>query len=174
MTHTRGPARCGHWPIPLFALLLSCAAHPGKPARARRPIDLVLPALDGGQIELSRLRGRVVVLHVFTTWSMASQADVDQLITAHRAYPSRLRVVGLALDPDGYRLVAPWRTAMRIPYLIALSTEAVRSGRSSLGRIREVPTTILVDSDGTVAATVEGPLARRQLRELLADLGLRE
>jgi len=135
---------------------------------------MVLPALDGGEVDLGTYRGRVVVLHAFTTWSMASQADVEQLVAAHDDYPKRVEVIGLALDPDGYRLVAPWRDAMRIPYLITLATDAVRNGSSPLGRIAEVPTTVILGTDGAVAVRVDGQLRPRQLRELLADLVPRE
>lgn len=156
-----------------LAALLSCAGSAHRPARSR-PVYLVLPALDGGEIDLARYRGQIVVLHAFTTWSMAAQADVEQLVEAHRDNSHRVHVIGLALDPDGYRLVAPWRRAMHVPYLITLATEAVRAGRSALGRIAEVPTTVVLGADGAVVARVDGQLAPRQLRELLADLAPRE
>lgn len=174
-----GRARPGRGPRPAcvavaLAALVSCAGSAHRPAYSHAPIRLVLPALDGGRIDLASYRGRVVVLHVFTTWSMASQADIEQLLEAHRAHPDAVEVIGLALDPDGYRLVDPWRRAMRIPYLLALATDAVRDGRSVLGRIREVPTTLILGRDGALVDRVEGPLAPRQLRELLADLIPRE
>lgn len=178
MTST-GRAREGRGPRPAhiaaaLAALLSCAGSAHGPARSRVPLRLVLPAIDGGQIDLGSYRGRAVVLHAFTTWSMASQADIEQLLDARRAHPDRVEVIGLALDPDGYRLVDPWRRAMRIPYLLALATDAIRDGRSVLGRIKEVPTTVILGTDGALVERIEGPLAPGQLRELLADLIPRE
>jgi len=158
------------------ALLVAvcCGGGSAQPAQPRIPVRLVLPALDGGEIDLARYRGRVVVLHAFTTWSMASQADVEQLLAAHQTHPERVTIIGLALDPDGYRLVAPWRQAMHVPYLVAVATDRVRRGDSPLGRIAEVPTTLILSRDGAVAKRVNGPLGPRQLRELLADLAVEE
>jgi hypothetical protein len=132
-------------------------------------VHLLLPALDGGEINIAGYRGRVVVLHAFATWSMASQADVEQLSAAHEAHPEDVVIIGLALDPDGYRLVAPWRQTMRARYLIAVASDDVRGGRSPLGRIAEVPTTLILARDGAVARRISGPLRPGQLRQLLAD-----
>jgi hypothetical protein len=153
-----------------LAIAPACGGGSTRPAHPRAPVRLVLPALDGGQIDLARYRGRVVVLHVFTTWSLTAQADVEQLTAAHQEHGDDAVILGLALDPDGYRLVAPWRTANRIPYLITLATEDVRRGTSSLGRFNEVPTTVILARDGTLARRVEGPLRQGQLGKLLAHL----
>ena len=143
----------------------------GGPARARTPAPVVgtnvsglmLQALDGGDIALGKLRGKVVVVHLFTTWSVASQVDVEKLSALHDQGKSDVAVLGVALDPDGYRLAAPWRAAMKPTYQIALATDALRSGRSVLGRIRQVPTTLVVDRSGRVRSRIERQLADGEL-----------
>lgn len=107
------------------------------------------------------------MLHLFTTWSLTAQGDLVQLIAADERHRDALVVVGIALDPDGANLVAPWQRANRIAYPIALADEAVRSGRSALGRIVEVPTTVILRSDGRVAHWLPRPLADGELARLL-------
>ena len=138
-------------------LVGACASTP--PAAAPGPrIDLALPALDGGTVELSRYRGKPVVLHLFATWEATATADVDQLVELHHAHGDDITIVGIALDPDGHRLVAPWRRALSVPYLVALASQRVRSGTSALGAIDTVPTTIVLDDRGRVLRRIERPL----------------
>ncbi len=153
----------------VLGTLLALAPACGGPQAARprsAPVALSLPALDGGQLELATLRGQVVVLHVFTTWSMAAQLDVEQLALADGA--PDVAVVGIALDPDGRMLVAPWRAAGEVRYLIVLADDAVRAGRGALGPLPEVPTTFVLDDEGRITARVDGQLRASALARLIA------
>ena len=152
-----------------LAVLLVLGGCGGGPPPRRPAPALVLPALDGGEVALRAYRGRVVVLHFFTTWSMAAEADIDQLVEALGRHGARLVIIGIALDPGGHRLVAPWRQARGVRYLVALGTDELRSGATSLGRIG-VPTTVVIDTGGNVVARIDGPLPPGRLDELLTDL----
>jgi hypothetical protein len=151
---------------------LACSGSAPEPAHPRVVVGLRLPALDGGEVDLSTHRGKLVVLHLFTTWSVASQVDVDQLVAAYRHHPDRVEVIGIGLDPDGHVLVAPWRDANHIPYLVTLAPPALQRGESPLGRIVEVPTTVILNRDGSIYRRIDGPLGRGDLERLLtAALG---
>ena len=150
------------------AAVVACASATTR--GARRPIGLRLPALDGGVVDLANYRGRVLVVHCFTTWALAAQLDLEQLVSVHTRYSGDVIVIGVALDPDGFRLVSPWRKATHTPYMIALANDVVRAGDSSLGRIGEVPTTLLIARDGTVAKRITGPLSAGQLDPLISRL----
>lgn len=149
-----------------LALALAGCGASQRPAPRSPPVALALPALDGGELQLADLRGRVVVLHVFTTWSVAAQLDVEQLAAADDL--DDVVVVGVALDPDGRVLVAPWRAAGAVRYLVALADDRVRAGDSPLGALPEVPTTLVLDREGRIAARVERQLAPGELAKLVA------
>jgi hypothetical protein len=151
-----------------FAAIVSgaCRAAPRPRAASGSPLSVHWPALDGGEFAIDSLRGQIVVIHVFTTWSLAAGLEVEAL-TAADAEPD-VTVIGLALDPEGYPLVAPWRRASDVHYLIALSDAATRSGAGPLGRISSVPTTIVLDRSGRVAVRVEQQLTPEQLHAAIA------
>jgi len=130
------------------------------------PIALTLPALDGGDVSIARYRGQIVVIHVFTTGSLAAASDVEQLEAA--AAGKQAVVIGVALDLDGRALVAPWRTGSRVTYLVALADDAVRAGTSSLGAVPAVPITIVVDRAGRPVARLDRELAAGELDRLIA------
>ncbi len=155
-----------------LAVALLCAAACGggrsRPADAEGPaVRLRLEALDGGEIDTARYRGRVVVLHLFDIGSPTAPHDVDQLNALARAQPERAQVIGIALDPEGHRLAAPWRRAVEATYLIALGDADLREGRSQLGQVRVVPTTVVLDRNGVLRERVERALARDELAKLV-------
>lgn len=134
-----------------------------------RSVRMRLTAMDGGEIDLSRYRGRVVVLHLFDTDSTAAQLDVEQLKALSLGEPKRVAVVGICLDPEGYPMAAAWRRALGVRYLIALDRSAVDGG-SPLGKVKMVPTTVLIDRSGALVQRIERPLQPGELAELVSDL----
>ena len=155
-------------------MLLASLSCGGGSNRAGKRVFLALQveALDGGTVDLASYRGRVVILHLFTTWSLAAQGDLPQLVELDARYREQVSVLGVGLDPDGYRLVAPWRQANQIPYLVTLGLPDLLAGKSSLGPITHVPTTIVLDRDGLVTARIDGPLQPGQLARILAQRGI--
>jgi hypothetical protein len=117
-------------------------------------------------VALARYRGQVVVVHVFTTGSLAAASDVEQLEAAATA--RRAIVIGVALDLDGRALVAPWRTGSGVTYLVALADDAVRAGGTALGTVNAVPITIILDRAGRPVARLERALAPGELDSLIA------
>jgi hypothetical protein len=154
----------------LMLMLMACGGGGKKPVipppiDRGSPLALVLPALDGGELDLATLRGKLVVLHAFTTWSLAAQADVESLAAADAA--PDVVVVGVALDPEGRPLVAPWRSGAGARYLVTLGDAAVRDGTSTLGHISTVPTTIILDRAGRVFERIERALAPGEIESRL-------
>lgn len=138
----------------------------GLVAASGPALELSWPALDGGTIELARLRDQVVVIHAFAVWSIAAQLEVEHLNAADAR--DDVAVIGLALDPQGYPLVAPWRKGADARYLIALGDDAAREGTGPLGRIAQVPTTFVLDRRGRLHARFEYQLAAADLDAAIA------
>jgi cytochrome c biogenesis protein CcmG/thiol:disulfide interchange protein DsbE len=147
-------------------LALGCGGRAPAPVAPGPVLDAAWPALDGGEVRLAELRGQIVVLHVFTTWSAAADLENDAL-TAADARPD-VTVIGLARDPDGYTVVAPWRRGADVHFLIALADDATRAGAGPLGRIAQIPTTLVLDRSGRIVARAERQLAPPELDAAIA------
>jgi peroxiredoxin len=62
---------------------------------------LKLPALAGGEVDLSSLRGRVVVLNFWATWCPPCVQEMPSLERLHRALGKEgLAVVSVSVDED--------------------------------------------------------------------------
>lgn len=147
--------------------VVACGTGPGAHRPSVNVSGFAFRTLDGGRISLAQLHGKIVVMHLFTTWSVASLVDVTRLQALAARKPAGVVVLGVALDPDGPDLVGPWQRAMHVSYPIALATAALRNGKSILGRIRRVPTTLIVDRYGHVRRRIERQLKPQELPRLV-------
>jgi peroxiredoxin len=61
-----------------------------------------LPRLDGDTIDLTAMRGDVVLLNIWATWCPPCREEMPGLQTLHERYGQRgLRVVGVSIDNRG-------------------------------------------------------------------------
>jgi hypothetical protein len=148
----------------LVALALALAACGGGTAAVKRgePMNMSIEPIDGGSTSLAEMRGRVIVLHVFAGWSLAAQADVPQLVELARAEP-RVAVIGIGVDPEGRQVLAPWRDANAIPYLIVAADHV----SPPLDPVTTVPSTIILDREGREVARIDRGLADGELAKLV-------
>jgi len=151
-----------------FVAIAACGGRQPGTRAAGPPVALVLPAVDGGEIDVAAYRGHVVVVHVFTTWSLAATGDVPQLRDADAREDTI--VIGIATDPEGSTVVVPWRKALGVQYLIALADAPFRAGDSALGRVAEVPITFVLDRRGVVARRIDRQLVDGELTTAIAEV----
>lgn len=134
-------------------------------------VGLIVETLDFTMLDLGTWRGQPVVVHVFATWSAASQSDHDLLAPVAR--DGRAKVVAIGVDPDGARLLVPYRDVLRPPFPIALAPEGLLAGQTVLGPLPVVPTTIVLDDEGREVVRLEGGLTARSLDAALDRAGAR-
>jgi hypothetical protein len=85
------------------------------------------------------------------TWSVAAQAELPTFRRLLATYGERgLRVVSIALDSQTPTLVSTYAETLGITWPVALATPDVQEGRSALGRIPEIPRTLILDRRGFV------------------------
>jgi thiol-disulfide isomerase/thioredoxin len=155
-------------------VVLSLAACGGtQHARAGRPpLDpIVLPRVEGGELDTSELRGRVVVLFFFTTYSGPSQAVapfVSQVAVRHAA--DELAVVGVALEPGSEPIVEAWRDFVGVRFPVVIADEQLVAGQSPLGRIPAVPSFAFLDRHGALVGWDVRLLRETELEEIVSAL----
>lgn len=128
------------------------------------------PTLDGGSLELARLRGKYVVLDFWATWCGMCRMDLDELERAwERLAPTgRVEFVGVSLDED-----APSVRAFVAARGIAWTQTALGAARfnpiAALYNTHSTPSTFLLDPRGVVVAVdLLGEELIERLDELLA------
>ena len=157
----------------LLLLLAGCgpkAVHAAlEPLPMGGQVSLELPSVDGDEVSFLRWRGRLVAVHFGVTGSLDAQADVEEL-RATRAKVPDLVLVEVVLDEGGRRLAAPWADASHIDWSVLLPTAELTSGDTAFGKLRVVPSTVLLDRRGRVTWRWEGALPRGLLATAAASV----
>ncbi len=69
--------------------------------RVGKPLTLKFTALDGREIDLEKMRGKVVLIDFWATWCPPCVAEMPHLKAVYQKYhPRGLEIVGLSLDRD--------------------------------------------------------------------------
>ncbi len=119
-------------------------------ARQRTPVSLTLPRLGGGDLSLDALRGKPVLVTLFTTWSLRCQAEAPLLLQLQDRYPG-LQVVGISIGPlgqSGLPLVQAFVEVTGITYPVLLAEHDNLDLVGAFGQVKHVPRTVLLDAAG--------------------------
>lgn len=114
-----------------------------------------LKALDGTELTLSSLRGKVVVLDFWATWCAPCRVEMPDYVKLQDKLRDRgLVIVGLSLDNQGPATVKRFVEQLGVNYLIAMGDEKVAEAYE----IEFMPTTYLIDRDGRIRHKKIGPI----------------
>ncbi len=120
--------------------------------------DFTVKTLDGDSITLSALRGRPVVLNFWATWCGPCQQEIPAFSAFARAHPE-IPVLGLSVDEGPVSRV---RRAVR-DWGIAYPVSVISPGLQATYDISTLPTTVIVDGDGSVKSIHVGAMSESQL-----------
>ena len=109
--------------------------------------NFTLKTLDGQEITLSQLRGKVVLLDFWATWCAPCRESIPHLVQLHKSYQqSGLEVVGMNVDRGDVDTVRRFVKSMDIPYPVVIASDELQRNYGISG----LPTTILIDKEGHI------------------------
>jgi len=115
--------------------------------------DFTLKTLQGQEIVLSKLKGKVVLLDFWATWCGPCKESIPHLVQLYKANEQKgLEVIGMNVDRGDENAVRRFVQSMDIPYPVVLTPEQVARDYGAVG----LPTTILVDKQGSIRAKIPG------------------
>jgi cytochrome c biogenesis protein CcmG, thiol:disulfide interchange protein DsbE len=192
------PSRAGYWILAgglLVGLLAGLLVFTGLPAQlpwvhaptatpggpiatpAPAPVtgapapDFTLTDLAGQPVQLSSLKGQVVLINFWATWCIPCRAEMPAIQQAYNARKDQgFTVLAVNLNepvPD----VQSYVTSLNVNFPVLLDAG---DSISNLYRVRGYPTSFFIDRGGTVAIENVGMMTATQLADNLAKLGLGE
>jgi peroxiredoxin len=137
--------------VPALAALLLATLGPAlaasaPPAAAPAP-DFTLPARDGGSVQLSSLKGQVVMINFWATWCGPCRQEMPLLEQIHAKYePLGFTLLGVNVEPDSAAATA-WLEGMPVTFPVLFDTKNAVAGAFG---VMGMPSSVFVDREGRV------------------------
>ena len=133
-----------------------------------KPLDLKFTALDGSAVDLSKLRGKVVLLDFWATWCPPCRAETPNVVAAFQKYHAQgLEVVGISLDQNKAALTA-YIEANHMPWPQYFDGKGWSSDIGQRFGIDSIPAMWLIGKNGVVATQEARDDLDGQIGKLLA------
>ncbi len=169
---------------------------PPEVLAARRKVparNFSLTSLDGHQVNLAGLKGKVVLINFWTTWCTACISEMPELVALQKRHGDQLAILGVSLDyvPDSHghigghsesegehaddeqaslkkirQKVAHAVNVRNLNYTVLLDEKNEIGGRFNGG---ELPTTVIIDADGNVRRRFVGARSLSVFEAMLAE-----
>ncbi|HXW62425.1 MAG TPA: cytochrome c biogenesis protein CcdA [Candidatus Acidoferrales bacterium] len=145
------------------------ASSPSHVALLDEP-DVTFKNLQGGEVPLASLKGKVVLLNFWATWCEPCRSEIPVLIGLQDKYSGRgFTMLGASMDEDGEKAVDPFvhTTEFNVAgqqrimdYPIVLGTDAIAD---KFGGLLGMPTSYLISRDGKIVKKYIGVVNEVQI-----------
>ncbi|MES4904427.1 MULTISPECIES: TlpA disulfide reductase family protein [unclassified Streptomyces] len=129
--------------------------------------------LEGGKLDLADYKGKIVVVNVWGSWCTPCRAEAPNLVkVAKDTEADGVRFVGInTRDPDPANAIQ-FEKEFKVDYpslYDPIGKLMLRFPKGSLNP-QAIPTTIVLDREGRIAARALTPLSEESLRTMLKPL----
>ena len=139
--------------------------------------DVTFKDLDGKDVSLASLKGKVVVVNFWATWCDPCREEIPWLIEFQQKYADKgFTILGVAMDEEGKPTVQPFvqttpfnvnghPTTMNYP--IVLGTDELAD---KFGGLLGMPTSFVISRDGKIEKKYIGLVNREALQKDIESL----
>lgn len=138
----------------------------------KEPIALSGNTLEGAPLDLATLRGKVVVLNVWGSWCAPCRAEAPDLEKAYGELKgSGVEFVGVNTQEQSPANALAFQRKFDVSYP-SLADDGGRSLLALRGAVsaKAIPSTLVLDQQGRIAARVSGPTTAATLTDLVEDV----
>ncbi len=115
-----------------------------------KPLELRGQSVTGKEFSTAALKGRLVLVHYWATYSPASTDDIPQLMELYKQYgPRGFAPVGINVDTEAETL-SDFLRKTRIPWPVLYEKGGLDSPLAVEMGVLTVPTMVLIDEKGNV------------------------
>ncbi|SDH10647.1 Peroxiredoxin [Alteribacillus persepolensis] len=133
-------------------------------------IDFTLPSYNGEDLTLSSYEGNVVIMNMWASWCEPCTDEIPALIDFHHAYRNK-GVVVLTINMNSYE--TDQKDAKQfVEEFNMTQTPAMIDEEGDIAEmysIQYLPTTFIIDRDGTIARKVAGEVDFERLETIVQD-----
>ena len=118
------------------------------------PVEITLKDLNGRQVSLSDLRGKIVFINFWTTWCLACVIEMPSMEKLHQKFKDKdFVMVAINLQESASKIKQFYKE-----YKLTFTTLLDSTGDVGAGLgIRSIPTTFILDKNGRILGKALGP-----------------
>jgi peroxiredoxin len=117
--------------------------------------DFTFPDLDGKQVSLKDLRGKIVFLNVWATWCPPCREEMPSMESLYQKFKGHnFEMLAVSIDIKGEEVVRPFVTELGLNFTILLD---LKNEITRLYGLTGVPETLVIDQDGVIILKIIGP-----------------
>jgi thiol-disulfide isomerase/thioredoxin len=134
-----------------------------------KPLEMKFTAVDGREVDLAKLQGKVVLIDFWATWCGPCVAELPNVIKAYKElHPKGFEIVGISLDSDKAELEAFVKDkGMEWPQYF--DGKGWQNEISTKYGINSIPAMWLLNKKGMVVSTNARGGLEEQVAKLLAE-----
>lgn len=139
-------------------------------AKRGEPVVLTGPTLDGGTYDSTGHRDKVLVVNVWASWCGPCDKEAPDLVAVATdpAVTAKAEFLGINFREQA-QTGAAQAEAWKLPYP-NLSDPGGKAILALQGKANAMPSTLVLDREGRIAARVAGPVTRSTLTGLIEDV----
>ena len=111
--------------------------------------------LDGRDISLASLRGKVVLVNFWATWCGPCRAEIPDLVALQEKYRDQLQIIGISQDEAPVDLVRRFAADHHMNYPVVMSTPEIEK---LFPGVNALPTSFIVDRESRIVQKHVGML----------------
>ena len=130
-------------------------------------LDFTLKDMNGANMKLADLKGKVVLLNFWATWCAPCLMEIPEFVRAYEEHKSQgFEIVGVLTEDSGDQLKA-FASEHKMNYPLVINTPELED---AYGPIFGLPTSVMIARDGSVCKRHFGPMSKEQLEKELKPL----
>jgi peroxiredoxin len=130
--------------------------------------DFTLKDADGKTVHLSDYKGKVVLLDFWATWCGPCRIEIPWFTDLERKNKDKgFEVLGVSMDDNGWEDVKPFLAEMKVNYRVVIGDDTTTA---AYGGVDSLPTTLLIDKQGKIAAIHIGLAGRKDFEDGVDEL----
>ena len=134
-----------------------------------KPLELKFTAVDGREVDLAKMQGKVVLIDFWATWCGPCVAELPNVLKAYKElHPKGFEIVGISLDSDKEKLESFVKErGMEWPQFF--DGQGWKNEIASRYGINSIPAMWLVNKKGMVVDTAARGGLEEKVAKLLAE-----
>ena len=130
---------------------VSIEAKGAKEETFGKPIDIKFTAIDGREVDLAKMKGKVVLIDFWATWCGPCVAEIPNVKkTYDKLHSKGFEIIGISLDSSEEKL-KKFVKEQDMPWPQYFDGKGWKNKISTQYGIRSIPAMCLVDKDGNVS-----------------------